>query len=77
MAEATRGYYQRVCAISHLNLQDGALTNFNVNVITLVCQKDRPNVINLGVYDQERDIAQSGIVGLANLSQLMLETRYN
>ena len=62
--------YQRVWAISHLNLQDGALTDFNVNEITLVCQKDQPNVINLGVYDQERDIAQSGVVGLAKLSRL-------
>ena len=70
MAEATRGYYQRVCAISHLNLQDGALTDFNLNEITSICEKDQLNVINLGVYDQERDIAQSGVVHLAELSRL-------
>ena len=49
--------------------------DFNVDEIISVCQKDWRNVINLGVFARERDTVQSGVVGLAELSRLVLKVK--
>ena len=45
--------------------------DFNVESIRLVMQKNRPNVINLGMYAQEQDIVTNGGAEMAEVAQVM------
>ena len=51
--------------------------DFNVDELTSVPQKDRPNVINLGFFARERDVVQNGTVELADLCELIFEAKFN
>ncbi|KAL7535665.1 hypothetical protein ACHAXR_006652, partial [Thalassiosira sp. AJA248-18] len=46
--------------------------DFNIDAITKVVQKDRPNVINLGTYARKRDVVQHGGASLADLCKIVL-----
>ena len=51
--------------------------DFKIDEITSVSQKDRQNVINLGVFARERDVVQNGTVGLADLCKIVLKAKLN
>ena len=51
--------------------------DFNIDELTSVSQKDRPNVINLGIFARERDVVQNGTVELADLCELVFEAKFN
>ena len=45
--------------------------DFDVESIRSVVQKNRPNVINLGMYARKRDIVINGGAGMAEVAQVM------
>mmetsp|Transcript_29129 Transcript_29129/g.49666 ORF Transcript_29129/g.49666 Transcript_29129/m.49666 type:complete len:1097 (+) Transcript_29129:786-4076(+) len=49
--------------------------DFDIRDINRVTQKDRANVVNLGLYARLRDIVQNGSVSLQQLCTLVLRTR--
>ena len=49
--------------------------DFNVSAINSVVQKDRPNVINLGLFARERDVVTDGGVGLAELARVLRDVK--
>ena len=51
--------------------------DFNIDELTSVSQKDRPNVINLGIFARERDVVQNRTVELADLCELVFEAKFN
>ena len=51
--------------------------DFIIDELTSVSQKDRPNVINLGIFARERDVVQNRTVELADLCELVFEAKFN